>query len=121
MSDALWTQFFDTPISGNAKLLALRLAREPFKATDVEMRNTREFAMTLRMSPFEYEQAFHELRHPDIAWLTTHFLDRPMLKAGALPRMLMDGVPSVEAIQAKQTKQAAPIVERVSFHKENKR
>lgn len=115
----LWTQFFDTPVSGNAKVLAMRLAQEPFRAESIESRNVREFAASLRMLPFEYEDAYRELRHPHVAWIHGDQYDRPMLKAGALPRLLLADIPSVEAIQAKQQQQqqqkpAQPEIERIS-------
>lgn len=95
-----WAAFFGTPVSGDAKILALRLACEPYRADVIEPRNIRAFAEELRMTIFELERAFNEIRDPRVAWTTGHHYDRPVLKRDALPRMLLDGVPPAHVIEA---------------------
>jgi len=84
---ALWRAFFATPVSGDAKLLALHLALNPH-VDDVPTLNVRIFAETLRLTPPEYERAHHELRDPRVGWLESHHVDRPQLRKDASPRAL---------------------------------
>ena len=84
-----WTRFFSLPVSGNAKLLALRLASEPVSETPPAPRNLREFAASLRMMPYEYEAAFLELRDVRVGFMVTPHADRPQLTADCFVRRLV--------------------------------
>ena len=53
----LWIKFFALPVSGNAKLLLLRLALEPHTDAPPEPRNIRAFCDELKMYVPEYEKA----------------------------------------------------------------
>lgn len=89
----LWTRFFALPVSGNAKLLALRMALEPHTETPPEPRNVRAFADELRMFVPEYEKAFLELRDVRVGLMTSHHLDRPQLPKDAWVRDLFNTPP----------------------------
>lgn len=83
----LWQKFLATPISGDAKILALHLALVPH-SPEPATHNVRVFAEGLRLTPPEYEKAFNELRDQRVNWLDGRDLDRPQLKADAFPRSL---------------------------------
>jgi hypothetical protein len=82
-----WRAFLATPVSGDAKVLALFLATHPH-TPEPATHNVRILGESLRMTPVEYERAFHELRDPRVGWLDSAHLDRPQLKADASPRAL---------------------------------
>jgi hypothetical protein len=86
-------RFFSLPVSGNAKLLALRLSTEPFTDDLPKPRNTREFAASLAMLPHEYERAFLELRDIRVGLMTSPHLDRPQLPRECFVRELFDPKP----------------------------
>jgi hypothetical protein len=89
----LWTRYFALPVTGNAKLLLLRLALEPFTETPPEPRNVRAFCDELKMFIPEYEKAFLELRDPRIGMMTSHHHDRPQLPKDAWVRQLFSVAP----------------------------
>lgn len=91
----LWTRFFALPVSGNAKLLLLRLALEPFSEALPEPRNVRAFCEELKLFIPEYEKAFLELRDPRIGMMTSHHHDRPQLPRDAWVRQLFNVAPPV--------------------------
>jgi hypothetical protein len=100
----LWTRYFALPVSGNAKLLLLRLALEPFTETLPEPRNVRAFCDELKMFVPEYEKAFLELRDPRIGMMTSHHHDRPQLPKDAWVRGLFQVAPPVVAPASKKVK-----------------
>lgn len=85
-----WKAFFETPISGNAKLLALRLAREPYIDDKVEARNARDFADEMRLFVYELEAAHRELWDPRVGWVTSQHFDRPVMKKDCFVRKLVE-------------------------------
>lgn len=89
-----WIKFFALPISGNAKLLLLRLALEPHTDAPPEPRNIRAFCDELRMYVPEYEKAYLEIRDPRIGMTTSHHHDRPQLPKDAWIRDLFKTAPA---------------------------
>ncbi len=87
-----WRTFLASPVSGDAKVLALHLALSPCVDKPATV-NVRLFAEGLRMTPPEYERAFHEIRDVRVGWLDSKEIDRPQLKADALPRALFSKAP----------------------------
>ena len=89
----LWIKFFALPVSGNAKLLLLRLALEPHTDAPPEPRNIRAFCDELKMYVPEYEKAYLEIRDPRIGMTTSHHHDRPQLPKDAWVRDLFKTAP----------------------------
>lgn len=85
-----WKPFFETPISGNAKLLGLRLAREPYVEDNIPPRIARDFADELKLTVFELEHAHRELWDPRVAWVTSQHFDRPVMKKDCFVRSLVE-------------------------------
>lgn len=97
MNRNAWISFLATPVSGDAMVLALRLALDPFDPEAAPI-NPREFAESLRMRVDQYERAWSELRDPRIGWIHGLHFDRPMLKPDTPPRRLMEATPNLAAI-----------------------
>lgn len=90
-----WTKFFALPVSGNAKLVLLRVALEPFTLLPPEPRNIRAFCEELKLFVPEYEKAFLELRDPRIGQMVTPHHDRPQVPEDSWVRELFKSPPPV--------------------------
>lgn len=84
-----WKEFFALPVSGDAKLLALRCAAEPHDP-DLKPRNMRQECDLLRMQPWEYERAFQQLRDVRIGLMTSPEMDQAQVAADCWVRQLVD-------------------------------
>lgn len=96
-----WTKFFALPVSGNAKLVLLRVALEPFTDLPPEPRNVRAFCDELKLFVPEYEKAFLELRDPRIGQMTSHNHDRPQVPKDSWVRDLFKGPPPAIPVPVK--------------------
>jgi hypothetical protein len=88
-----WTKFFALPVSGNAKLVLLRVALEPFTILPPEPRNVRAFCDELKLFVPEYEKAFLELRDPRVGQMVTPHHDRPQVPEDSWVRELFKSPP----------------------------